>query len=160
MTFDGQSAFSFGGLITAGINGGVFFAFSTFVMPALAVLPARQGVSSMQAINRAAPNPAFMVTLFGAVLVGLPLAVGAVADLGGPGAGYRLAAVLLSGATLAITIAFHVPRNNALAALDPSTASSASAWTRYLVTWTRGTHVRTVTSIASAGCYALALHSL
>ena len=33
---------------------GVFFAFSTFVMKALARLPAEQGVAAMQAINVAA----------------------------------------------------------------------------------------------------------
>jgi uncharacterized membrane protein len=33
---------------------GVFFAFSTFVMMALARLPAEQGVAAMQAINVAA----------------------------------------------------------------------------------------------------------
>ena len=37
--------------IGAGIIGGVFFAFSTFIMKALAELPASQGAAAMQRIN-------------------------------------------------------------------------------------------------------------
>ena len=44
---------------------GVFFAFSAFVMKALARLPAAQGGAAMQAINVAAVTPTFMVALFG-----------------------------------------------------------------------------------------------
>ena len=44
-----------------GVVAGVFFAFSTFVMRALARLPARQGIAAMQAINVAAVTPAFMM---------------------------------------------------------------------------------------------------
>lgn len=44
---------------------GVFFAFSAFVMKALARLPAAQGVAAMQAINLAAVTPTFMMALFG-----------------------------------------------------------------------------------------------
>ena len=42
---------------------GVFFAFSAFVMKALARLPAQQGIGAMQAINVAAVTPVFMVAL-------------------------------------------------------------------------------------------------
>jgi uncharacterized membrane protein len=35
----------------AGLNGGVFFAFSGFVMPALQRLPAAQGIAAMQSIT-------------------------------------------------------------------------------------------------------------
>ncbi len=46
--------------VGAATIGGVFFAFSTFVMRALRDLEPRQGLTAMQAINRAAPNPLFM----------------------------------------------------------------------------------------------------
>ncbi|MGI9030825.1 MAG: hypothetical protein ACR2HP_12705 [Ilumatobacteraceae bacterium] len=39
------------------VVGGVFFAFSTFVMKGLAGLPAPTGIAAMQAINLAAPAP-------------------------------------------------------------------------------------------------------
>ena len=55
-------------LITAlgcGLVAGVFFAFSSFVMPALKRLPPAQGISAMRSINRLAVTPAFMTALFG-----------------------------------------------------------------------------------------------
>lgn len=47
----------------AGLTAGVFFAFSSFVMPALNRLPARGSVDAMNSINKLAVTPAFM-TLF------------------------------------------------------------------------------------------------
>ena len=43
--------------VGAGLVGGVFFAFSAFVMRALRGLPDEQGLAAMQAVNRAAPAP-------------------------------------------------------------------------------------------------------
>ena len=55
-------------LVTAGgcaLVGGVFFAFSSFVMDGLGRLPDAQGTAAMQSINRSAVTPAFMAALFG-----------------------------------------------------------------------------------------------
>lgn len=57
--------------IGSGVVAGIFFAFSTFVMPALARLPAEQGIAAMQAINVAAPNRWFMGMMFGTAAAGL-----------------------------------------------------------------------------------------
>ena len=57
-----------------GLVAGVFFAFSSFVMPALRRLPAAQGVAAMQSINRLAPTPVFMTALFGTALAALGVA--------------------------------------------------------------------------------------
>ena len=51
--------------LSCAMMAGVFFAFSTFVMKALARLPAQQGIGAMQAINVAAVTFAFMAALFG-----------------------------------------------------------------------------------------------
>jgi len=58
--------------VGAGLSAGVFFAFSTFVMKALGRLPDTEGISAMQAINKAAPTPAFMAALFGTAAVVSP----------------------------------------------------------------------------------------
>jgi len=50
-----------------GLVAGVFFAFSTFMMHALARLPAAQGIEAMQSINRTAVTPLFMTALMGTV---------------------------------------------------------------------------------------------
>ena len=59
------------GVVVAAIAGGTFFAFSNFVMPALSTLATSNGISAMQAINRAAPSPLFVATLLLGVLAGL-----------------------------------------------------------------------------------------
>jgi uncharacterized membrane protein len=53
-------------------------------------------------------------------------------------------------AGIVLTVAYHVPRNDALALLDPAEPRSAEAWSRYLHNWTAWNHVRTVTSIGGA----------
>lgn len=64
--------------VGAGLTAGVFLAFSSFVMTGLGRAPAPVGVRAMQEINRAAPNPVFMLTLFGTALLGVGLAVAAI----------------------------------------------------------------------------------
>lgn len=44
---------------------GVFFTFSTFTMEGLKRLAPAQGVATMQAINKEAPTPLFVLLLFG-----------------------------------------------------------------------------------------------
>ena len=52
----------------AGLTAGIFYAFSTFVMAALARLPPVNGIGAMNAINVTVINPWFM-----AVFLGTPL---------------------------------------------------------------------------------------
>jgi len=48
-----------------GLIAGVFFAFSTFVMKALAGLPTAQGIAAMQSVNVAVLNGWFFSAFFG-----------------------------------------------------------------------------------------------
>lgn len=141
-----------------GLAAGVFFAFSTFVMPALARLPAPQGVAAMQSINVKAINPWFMSALFGTALACLGAIVAALTDLDEAYAPYLVAggALYLLG-TIGVTMAFNVPRNDALAKLDPASAEAANYWPRYLEEWTRWNHVRTVAPFVAAGLEIAAL---
>jgi uncharacterized membrane protein len=52
---------------------------------------------------------------------------------------------------------FNVPRNNALAALDPASAEAAPHWRDYVASWTHWNHVRTVAALAAAACFTIAL---
>jgi uncharacterized membrane protein len=143
----------------AGLAAGVFFAFSTFVMPALGRLPPSQGIAAMQHINVKAINPWFMTLLFGTAATSLAAVVAALVDLGESYAPYLVGggALYLLG-TIGVTMAFNVPRNNALAELDPSDDAAAGYWTRYLAEWTRWNHVRTVAPTVAAGLEIVALH--
>ena len=105
--------------VGAATTGGVFFAFSTFVMRALRNLEPRQGLTAMQAINRAAPNPLFMTVLFGTAALSGGLAVVGLRKLDEPGAPALVAGGVLYLAAVGITAGYHVPRNDALALLDP-----------------------------------------
>jgi uncharacterized membrane protein len=144
--------------IGAGIVGGVFFAFSTFVMKALAQLPASQGVAAMQRISVVVINPLFMGAFMGTALLAVVCMVLAVLDWGAPGSILRFnsGALYLAGSFL-VTVAFNVPRNERLAGMDPASSQAAAYWQVYLREWSLWNHVRTVASIASAAGSAWAL---
>jgi hypothetical protein len=88
MRSDWLVALAFVSALGCGVVAGVFFAFSTFVMPALARLPTAQGVAAMQAINVAALTPPFMAALFGTGAACAILAVLAVLRWSVPGAAW------------------------------------------------------------------------
>jgi uncharacterized membrane protein len=122
---------------------GVFFAFSSFVMPALGRLPPSAAVATMQAINRAAISRPFLSVFVGTALLCAILGALSVWGIAEVKARYRLAACLcyLLG-TFLLTAAYHVPRNDALDAIDPNSAQAVTAWLEYLPEWTLWNHVR------------------
>ena len=60
---------TFAGVLGAGAVGGVFYAFSSFVMPALERLQPADGIKAMQSINVTAERPGFMVAFLGTTLL-------------------------------------------------------------------------------------------
>lgn len=139
--------------VGAGIASGVFFAFSTFVMTALGRLPDREGLAAMQQINRAAPNPVFLVLWLGTALLCVALGISAVRRLGEPSAAWQLAGATLYLAMMVLSFSYHIPHNDALGRLEPGAAGSADEWRSYLSSWTALNHVRTV--VSGAGSVAL-----
>ena len=61
--------------VGCGLMGGVWFAFSGFVMSALGRLEPGEGIRAMQEINRRAPGPPLMLALFGTAAACAALAV-------------------------------------------------------------------------------------
>jgi uncharacterized membrane protein len=144
--------------VACGLVGGVFFAFSTFVMEALARLRPSEGAAAMQAINITVLTPLFMTPLFGTGLLCLVLLVWGFIELDEPYAGYLIAAgALYLVGEIVTTGAYHVPRNNALARVDPASEEGARVWRTYLVEWTRMNHVRAAAGLVSAALLAVAL---
>lgn len=142
----------------SGLIAGLFFAFSVSVMKALARVPAACGIAAMQAINVAILNPLFLGTFFGTGVASALVVAAALVGGERPGALYPIVGGLLYlVGSLFVTIAFNVPRNNALASLVPADADSASAWSSYLARWTAWNHVRTAASLAAAASLTLAL---
>lgn len=141
-----------------GLVAGVFFAFSTFVMNALARLQPREGIAAMQSINITAINPLFMMALFGTALACLFLAITSLSKWHQPGMIYLLLGSLLYLAgTILVTIAFNVPLNDALAIAKPDSTEGANLWARYLTNWTFWNHVRTIGAFGAAALLTIAL---
>jgi uncharacterized membrane protein len=135
--------------VGAGLTAGVFLAFSTFVMTGLGRAPAAAGVRAMQEINRAAPSPVFMLTLFGTAVLAVGLAVTAVVSRG-PAWGWVVGGAAAYLVCVLLTVGYHVPRNEALATLDPADPGTLEAWRTYLVDWTRLNHLRTLSAAAGS----------
>ena len=147
-------------LVTAvlcGVAGGVFFAFSTYVMPALDRVAPAQAVAAMQAINVAAVAP--FTTVQGApAVLSVALIVDALLDWRGTASALIVAAgVVYLGGLIALTGAYHVPRNNELDRVDAAGPKAAAAWRRYAGPWTRGNHVRALAGVLAAGLFIAAL---
>jgi uncharacterized membrane protein len=145
--------------VGAGVAGGVFFAFSTFVMRALEDLPPADGIRAMQAINKQAPTAWFMALLFGTAAISIAVAIAAITRWGDAAAPYQLAGGLAYLGGIVLTIAYHIPRNEALAGVQPSADGAAAAWSRYLAEWVPWNHVRTLTSVSAAVLFTLALRA-
>ncbi len=152
------TAATFAAALGAGLIGGVFFAFSSFVMGALARLPAPQGIAAMQSINVVVINPLFFGILFGTGAVSIGLIAAASLRWQAAGAACLLAggAVYLLGCIL-VTMLGNVPRNNDLATWDPHTAEAAALWGDFVPAWTGWNHVRTIASLIASALFILAL---
>lgn len=93
-----------------------------------------------------------MGALFGTATACAALGAAAALGAGEPHAPWLLAGALLYlVGTVALTIAYHVPRNEGLATVDPSAPDAARRWARYLRNWTRWNHLRTATALAAGG---------
>ena len=141
-----------------GLMGGLFFAFSNFVMKALERIPEHSAVAAMQSINQVVLNRLFLALFLGTALTSVGLLIWAYQRWPLPGS---LCMAIGSGLYLAgniiVTMLFNVPKNQALARLDPASSEAAAAWHRYVPSWNRWNHVRTITALAAAAWLMLAL---
>ncbi len=145
-------------LLGSGLIGGVFFAFSAFVMKALARRPPAEGIAAMQSVNTVILRSWFMtVFLVTAGLCVLAL-VHPLWHWQGPADRWRIAgaALYLAGGML-VTIACNVPRNEALETLAPGDPASAPLWAEYVSRWTRWNHVRMLACAAASVAFGIAL---
>jgi uncharacterized membrane protein len=144
--------------VGSGAVGGVFLAFSTFVMPGLQRLTAAEGVASMNAINVTAQRAPFMVVFMGTSALCAYLGYRAVRDWGtqhatllAVGSGLYLVGGLL------LTVAHHVPLNDSLATVAPHSPGAAAHWKDYLHRWNPANHLRAAAGLGAAAAFAGAL---
>jgi uncharacterized membrane protein len=143
-----------------GLIAGVFFAFSSFVMPALARLQPTQGIAAMQSINITVINPWFMAAFLGTAAACIFLAISSLLKWHQPGAAYLLLGSLLYlVGTVGVTIVFNVPLNDALASVKPDSPDGVNLWASYLTNWTNWNHIRAAAALAAAASLTIALGS-
>ncbi|BAU63233.1 integral membrane protein-like protein [Stanieria sp. NIES-3757] len=151
-------ALKFCAVLGCGLIAGIFFAFSTFVMKALAQLPSAQGIAAMQSINIKVINLWFMLVFLGTAAICVFLAISSLLKWHQPDAVYLLVGSLfyLVG-TLGVTMVFNVPLNDALANVESNSTEGASIWIKYLTNWTIWNHIRTVFALAASASFLFAL---
>jgi uncharacterized membrane protein len=136
---------------------GVFLSFSILVMKALRRLPAAQAIIAMQSINEVAVSPGFLSVLLGtAVLCGALAGLSILSGSAAAGATVLGSSAYLAG-VIGLTLAYHVPRNNALAKIDPASPGAEQHWARYATDWTGRNHLRALSSLAAALVLAITL---
>jgi uncharacterized membrane protein len=147
MTFSPYLLATTAAAVSSAAVGGLFFAFSTFVVKGLDRAGPDEAIAAMRAINaEAQANAPFLALFVGSALVALGVGAVAAFRLPQPGAGYVLAGAALGLVAFVVTVAFNVPLNNRLAAVDPRGLSAVDAlreWRGYLGPWTAWNHVRT-----------------
>lgn len=137
------------------VIGGTFFAFSTFVMPALARLPASQGIGAMQSINVVVLNRWFLGVFLGTALACVVFSVAS--SVRGPAWLSIAGSLLYLVGSLGITTWFNVPLNDKLATIAPDAPDAAAMWTAFVTEWTRWNTIRSLASLAAAALLVLAL---
>ena len=145
-------------LLGSALIGGIFFAFSSFVMQALARVPSREGIAAMQSIHVVVLNPSFLGAFVGTAAVSLLVAGLALKEWGTPTASWLVAGALLYLiGTFLVTALGNVPLNDRLAAVAATDAASIEVWEHYLDRWTLLNTVRTIAAISAALLFTIGL---
>lgn len=144
--------------IGCALNGGVLFAFSSFVMAALKRLPPPQGIAAMQSINVFAVTAMFMSAFFGTALLCLGVGGWALFASGDQPTGLLVAgAVTYLLGTIGVTVVGNVPLNDRLAEVATNDDSSLPVWEEYVNRWTTLNHIRVLAALAAAALLTVAL---
>ena len=145
-------------LLGSALIGGVFFAFSSFIMKALARVPSSEGIAVMQSINVVVINPSFIGAFMGTTLVSIAVIVLVLTNGIIPATMFFISgSVFYFVGTFLVTMFGNVPLNNQLAAASVTDPDAAVLWMHYLDRWTMWNHVRTAAAIVASLLFALGL---
>lgn len=149
-------------ILAYAIVGGVFLAFSDFIMRSLSVTSGTGGVEAMQTINREVFRWVFMTLFLGMAVLSLVIGGYAIFALSGPAASFfLLAALVYFVGCFGVTVFFNVPMNEALAGMELSSTATKTYWAEtYLPRWTFWNTVRTLACVLSAALLLLGLVSI
>lgn len=146
--------------VATGLMAGVFGIFAVAIMPGLRTTDDRTFLGSFQAIDRAIVNPLFLLTFMGALVLAVLAALLQLGSGRGPVLIWTAAAAVLYLVAVVVTVAVHLPLNDALKTAgspadmaDPAAVRAAFDEAR----WAAWNIVRVVTSTVAFGCLAWAL---
>ena len=139
-------------ILAYALVGGVFLAFSDFVMRSLALTGGHGGVEAMQVINREVFRWVFMSLFLGMAAISLFVAGCGIFGLSGPaGTLIMMAGLVYLIGCFGVTVFFNVPMNEALAGMEMSSGTTRDYWLQtYVPRWTFWNSVRTVACAVSA----------
>jgi uncharacterized membrane protein len=139
-------------ILAYALVGGVFLAFSDFIMRSLSLIGGTGGAEVMQAINREVFRWVFMALFLLMAAVSVALAVyGGLFIGGGPGTLMMIAGLVYVTGCFGVTVFFNVPMNEALADMDLSAEATRAYWINtYVPRWTFWNTVRTMACGLSA----------
>lgn len=147
--------------LSSALVGGVFQSFSDFVMAGLNRAAPAGGIESMQQLNRTVFRSVFIATFLILVPVSVGFAIYTWFALSGvPQRLIIFAAIIYLPLVFLVTAFGNVPMNEKLDKMDHMSADAADYWQTYGRVWTRWNTLRTIGSIATAGCYLVAAVSI
>lgn len=143
------------------VVGGVFSAFSEFVMAGLLRAAPAGGIEAMQQINRTVIGTQFVAGILLITPLSIGFAIYGWIYLEGLAQQALLLAPLVYVPTVFLMTVFgNVPMNNRLDRLDHAAPDAETYWRHYGRVWTRLNHVRTLGSVATAAVYLVATVAL
>jgi uncharacterized membrane protein len=143
--------------IGAGTVGGVFFPFSSFVMPALDRVSPGRAIAAMNSINVMAPRAPLMLPFIGTAVLCCALPVVAFRSWGTASATWlAVGCGLYLVATFLLTIVANVPLNDTLAKVHPHAVDAAKQWRDYYDSWVPLNHVRALGGAGAAAAFTAA----
>ena len=144
------------------IVGGVFIAFSDFIMRSLARTSGTGGIEAMQIINREVFRWLFMALFIGLAPVSIGIALYGLIMIGGS-AGNVLCVAGLTYVIgcFGVTVCYNVPLNERLAKVSVADASTVDFWEQtYVPRWTWWNTVRGLACVVSSALMIIVLPDL
>ncbi|WP_298468822.1 anthrone oxygenase family protein [uncultured Erythrobacter sp.] len=161
MTYDWTLYFCFFLALWSAVVGGVFSAFSEFVMSGLCKTQPAGGIEAMQHINRDVIRTQFVAGILSIAVFSVFFAVYSLIAFEGAALVTLILAPLVYLPTVFLMTVFgNVPMNDKLEKLDHTSAEAHAYWLEYGREWTRLNHVRFVGSIVTGGLYTIAAVTL
>ncbi len=157
MSYVWTAYFCFFMALWSAVIGGVFSAFSEFIMGALLRAAPASGIESMQQINRRVIKTLFVAGIISIAVLSILFSLHALLSLKGSAQlMILLAALVYLPSVFFVTVLGSVPMNNKLDTLNPQSVEAETYWPIYGRDWTRLNHLRALGCLVTACFYAMA----